>query len=238
MEPTIYKTGAYKTPDIYKGAGGIYKGRGVYNGGAAGDVVIYQTDFANFDYNTKTDIPLIGETTSYDNSGKTYFAGGVGNLIIDSDSSNTVATKGIQFNLDGKYIELVSNTKINHYTAANSLHFVWLNKFCYDFEKQNYGDKINILVSKGTSAEIFNGAYKIDEDSWGIWYAIPDSIPNVYSEYKIEFKKENNKYNAYCHLNGTLYVKVLDIPTNQKYFFDPRRLGTISSKDVTIIKHL
>lgn len=35
MEPTIYKTGAYKTPGIYKGAG-IYKGLGVYNDGAGG----------------------------------------------------------------------------------------------------------------------------------------------------------------------------------------------------------
>lgn len=33
MEPTIYKTGAYNTPGVYKGAGGIYKGRGVYNMG-------------------------------------------------------------------------------------------------------------------------------------------------------------------------------------------------------------
>lgn len=34
MEPIIYKPGAYKTPGVYKGAGGIYKGRGVYNDGS------------------------------------------------------------------------------------------------------------------------------------------------------------------------------------------------------------
>lgn len=28
MEPTIYKPGVYNTPGVYKGAGGIYKGRG------------------------------------------------------------------------------------------------------------------------------------------------------------------------------------------------------------------
>ena len=33
MEPTIHKPSAYNTPGIYKGAGGIYKGRGVYNDG-------------------------------------------------------------------------------------------------------------------------------------------------------------------------------------------------------------
>jgi uncharacterized protein (TIGR02145 family) len=36
MEPTIYKPGAHKTPGIYKGAGDIYKGAGVYKGGAGG----------------------------------------------------------------------------------------------------------------------------------------------------------------------------------------------------------
>ena len=39
MEPTIYKPGANKTPGVYKGAGGIYNGRGVYNDGAGGDDV-------------------------------------------------------------------------------------------------------------------------------------------------------------------------------------------------------
>ena len=36
MEPIIYKPGAYKTPSIYKGAGGVYNGNGVYNDGAGG----------------------------------------------------------------------------------------------------------------------------------------------------------------------------------------------------------
>lgn len=34
MNPMIYKSGTYKSPCIYKGAGGIYKGCGVYNDGA------------------------------------------------------------------------------------------------------------------------------------------------------------------------------------------------------------
>lgn len=36
MDPTIYKPVAYKSPGIYKGAGGIYKGRGVYKDGGGG----------------------------------------------------------------------------------------------------------------------------------------------------------------------------------------------------------
>lgn len=36
MESTICKPGAYNSPRIYKGAGGVYNGRGVYNDGAGG----------------------------------------------------------------------------------------------------------------------------------------------------------------------------------------------------------
>lgn len=39
MEPIIYKPGVYNTPGVYKGAGGIYKGRGVYNDG--GNNILY-----------------------------------------------------------------------------------------------------------------------------------------------------------------------------------------------------
>lgn len=38
MKPTIYNTGLYKTPGIYKGTGGIYNGRGIYKGGG-GDIL-------------------------------------------------------------------------------------------------------------------------------------------------------------------------------------------------------
>lgn len=34
MEPIIYKPGAYNTLGVYKGAGGIYKGNGIYNDGS------------------------------------------------------------------------------------------------------------------------------------------------------------------------------------------------------------
>lgn len=41
MEPTIYKPGEYKMPGVYKGAGGIYNGLGVYNDGAGGGPEIF-----------------------------------------------------------------------------------------------------------------------------------------------------------------------------------------------------
>lgn len=42
-EPTIYKPGAYNTPGVYKGAGGIYNGRGVYNDSPNGIKIINST---------------------------------------------------------------------------------------------------------------------------------------------------------------------------------------------------
>lgn len=43
MEPKIYKPGAYKTTGVYKGAGGIYNGRGVYKDGAgSGQEIFYE----------------------------------------------------------------------------------------------------------------------------------------------------------------------------------------------------
>ena len=57
MEPTIYKPGAYKSPGVYKGAGGIYKGRGVYKDGA-GQIdpnLIYELNINDFDISTLKD---------------------------------------------------------------------------------------------------------------------------------------------------------------------------------------
>ena len=48
MEPTIYKPGTYKTPGVYKGAGGIYKGRGVYNDGAGGTIPEIEIEGRNY----------------------------------------------------------------------------------------------------------------------------------------------------------------------------------------------
>lgn len=49
MEPIIYKPGAYNTPGIYKGAGGVYNGRGFYNEGAGRSDIHFILDIPNFD---------------------------------------------------------------------------------------------------------------------------------------------------------------------------------------------
>lgn len=48
MEPTIYKPSAYKSPGIYKGAGGIYNGSGIYKLESKKTTkLIFSTDFSN-----------------------------------------------------------------------------------------------------------------------------------------------------------------------------------------------
>lgn len=50
MEQTIYKPGVYKSTRIYKGAGGIYKGRGVYNDGAGGVIPPIPDEYELIEY--------------------------------------------------------------------------------------------------------------------------------------------------------------------------------------------
>ena len=67
MEPTIYK------PSIYKGAG-IYK-TGLEGGGGVDDD--YETDFSNFDFIQKIDIPNKGFITFYDDRFTYSYDGGL-----------------------------------------------------------------------------------------------------------------------------------------------------------------
>lgn len=122
MEPTIYKPGAYKSPGIYKGAGGIYKGRGVYKDGAGeGDLreCIFLTYFENFNETTKLDIPKIGEpyTILLNNTPQVYekrtipdLYGGVTalyNYATTQDNSNSARIKTLDLsNYDVFSLEL------------------------------------------------------------------------------------------------------------------------------------
>lgn len=89
MEPTIYKAGAYKTPGVYKGAGGIYKGRGVYkDGSGGGERIIYYNTFRNFDGTTS--VPEIGSTLNYNITG----GSGIGSFSIEDDGIRTTFSSG------------------------------------------------------------------------------------------------------------------------------------------------
>lgn len=91
MEPTIYKPGAYNSPGIYNGDGSLYNGLGVYlDGSGASDLILYETDFSNFDLANKIDYPRIGSQKSYsiDNS---HFE--ITNITVDGISYNALKHK-------------------------------------------------------------------------------------------------------------------------------------------------
>lgn len=88
METTICKPGAYKTPGVYKGAFGIYNGRGVYNDGAGGGNIIYYNTFRNFDGTTC--VPEIGPTLNYNIT----VGNGIANFSIEDDGIRTSFNSG------------------------------------------------------------------------------------------------------------------------------------------------
>ena len=80
MEPTIYKPGAYNTPGIYKGAGGVYNGRGVYNEWAGSDITeididgkIYQVVKIGYQLWITENLDLSTSNSRYYNNNQNYF---------------------------------------------------------------------------------------------------------------------------------------------------------------------
>lgn len=93
MEPTIHKTGAYKTPGVYTGAGGIYNGRGVYNDGPQQRTYLHT--ICN-KYIENKDVPLIGPSSNtlpnncvFDNPGYTFTENGIFTTIYNVANKNT-----------------------------------------------------------------------------------------------------------------------------------------------------
>lgn len=194
--------------------------------------VTYHTDFSAFDVQNKTDYPEIGQTTSYNNSGKIYAIGSDGQLVVDTDSSNTEATNGITFDVD-KNTELKANVQIDYWHTSGTLHFLWLKGFGYDYEP-SYGNQVNIMVKDTLSYELRNGATFIENDVGFNWVSIPNSSPGAYNDFSVNFKRNGNTCDAEVLFNGVVYVVVSDVPTSQEFFIDPRKKGTIGCKYVTI----
>lgn len=99
MEPTIYKPGAYKTPGVYKGAGGIYKGRGVYNEGGGGSPL--PPGFTAYDYiQTRLDNKIDGVNAR-------FFWFPIGNCI-DNDGTSFIIEYEVYLNTYNNLIILTT----------------------------------------------------------------------------------------------------------------------------------
>lgn len=115
MEPTIYK------PNIYKGAG-IYNTGAGGGGGVNGD---YETDFSNFDFVNKVDIPNKGFITFYND--KYSFSIDTDGLKITAPSGNQVFSKTLGF-----YAQDGSELEFNFIFEQNSKNpsFIWFLDSC------------------------------------------------------------------------------------------------------------
>ena len=197
---------------------------------------IYSTDFSSFDVVNKIDYPKVGQQTSYNNTNKTYFiSSGDGSLVVDSNSNNTVATNGIQFDIV-KDTSISANVKINYWNTSGSLHFLWFTGFGFDYET-SYGSQINIMVNNSLSYGLYNGATFIENDAGYNWIKIPNSNPSIYNVFSVNFHINGNAIDAELLLNGTVFAVVHGVSSSQKFFIDPRKLGTISCKNVEIRQH-
>lgn len=197
---------------------------------------IYNTDFSSFDVVNKIDYPKIGQQTSYNNKNKTYsIESHDGSLVVDTNSNNTAATNGIQFDIV-KDTSLSANVKINYWSTSGSLHFLWLSNFGFDYEP-SYGSQVNIMVADSLAYDLENGATFIENDANYNWIKIPNSNPSVYNNFSVNFHINVNVIDAELLLNGTAFAVVHGVSSSQKFFIDPRRKGTISCKNVEISQH-
>lgn len=105
MEPTIYK------PSIYEGAG-VYK-TGAGGGGGDG----YETDFSNFDFTQKIDVPQKGFLTFYD--GRLSYS-------YDNGLKMTVTTNLENHRCLGFYTNAGSVCEIELEFICNSTNFAFL----------------------------------------------------------------------------------------------------------------
>ena len=124
MEPTIYKPGAYNTPGVYKGAGGIYKGRGVYNDGAGGGSPI-PPEYTRYDW-----IRFDGASSTH-----TWFPA----TLINIDTNENC-------NFEFVYNAMLMNDYASRMVFSVSDSYGGMNIVL--FQLQNYGTKTNLQLFK------------------------------------------------------------------------------------------
>lgn len=179
MEPTIYKPGSYNTPGVYNGAGGIYKGRGVYNMGIGTDPnIIYEFNLDRFDISTLKD----GDRQWIDTSNRLTF------------------TK----ETDCLAINFTSGTK--QWFSLRVPEFSTLEKFRV---RAKYGGSLpwNSFMGFaeyslwGRNGQIY-GFWKCLNNNWQSAYSATINAPNTFD---LVFRKNGSKFNIDVTRNGTYY---------------------------------
>ena len=185
MEPTIYKPGAYKTPGIYKGAGGIYKGRGVYKDGA-GQIdpnLIYEFNLSRFNLDTLKD----GHVQWYN-----YNAYTPANPIVLQKIDDFLR---LNFTNGVKQFFAIKPNELNLYSDNFSSEFEYGGQYPY----------MSYCALMGGASMQANGGHTntlwtMINNSWGrrIGFSITGKV-NI----KCYFVKQKNYFDVYLYVNGS-----------------------------------
>lgn len=233
METKIYKPGAYKSPGIYKGAGRIYKGCGVYND-CDGSVLqpYYYTLYQNFDFAQKIDSPIIGEPTQYDSTNNyTYindllvYNGKEYNALNLKNSSNKTQNNLIPLQLNS-YIEFICKINMSKFTAPVFIWTIELFGFYVDLNKGNY---IGIIAPQYASYyETKNGAH-LHTVGYGVLWFLTPLENNAAFKFRIDYSGEK----IICSVDGVEYVVFNTTNAADTNFrIDPRMDNNLSITDV------
>jgi hypothetical protein len=202
MEPTIYKPGAYKTPGVYNGAGGIYKGSGVYKYGTPNNFLLYTECNKCVD---DMDVPIFGPTSNimqnyeFLNPGYSLkFPPDSYTLWQENEFVNfTLAEIELLFGGTNNYtywIYFLLGTRIMHTDYGNGsvpnknvIRFQNINNVTSNVNVINEGSVIKYVVL----GEFLNERYKIKFEFDGEFYKV--SFGDNY-EYWIRFKTSTQSY--------------------------------------------
>lgn len=233
MEPTIYKPGAHKTPGVYNGPGGVYKGRGVYNDSDNVSPLYYYTLFENFDFATKIDYPIIGEPTQYDTANNYTYTND--SLIYDGEEYHALNLKSsssaiTRYNLIplqiNSYIEFIG--KINMVSSSAPV-FVWTTEnfgFYVDWNKAN---RIGILSPSGASDYEMKNGTVMHNVSYGVRWFLTTLQNDAVFKFRIDYLNEK----TICSVDGVEYVVFNTTNANDtNLLIDPRMNNNLSITDV------
>lgn len=198
MEPIIYKPGAYKSPGIYKGTGGIYNGRCVYNDGTGGYNVPYYTKFENFNFIELCDNPIIGKKEFVRNHQNLVYSNET--ILYNGETLNSLKVKEPN-NTDFTAPDLFLFFGNNNYRLSfinkieqNTLHpnfSIW-----FSFGNNwvglgtSHGTGVIFILFDNSSYTLFNGAYTHHVS--GIYHWVDTNIPET-SAFKISIEAILNK---------------------------------------------
>lgn len=235
MEPTIYKPGAYKSPGIYNGSCGIYKGRGVYNEGKVPIDFLYITYFKNLDTNTLKDYPLKGNETHFINSEGGY------------NYPNVEKVTDVIYNYAVKFSSTVDSFKLMKFfenvggVFSIEMLYKYSNDYC-DFgliSTPNVGSSVNdaigcgytdqgntIYINKSYSYNLFNGTSYLSVGQRRN-FRVPLSL-NIGDWFLFSFILNFDEKKCTLYINGVRYIEITS--TANDFFNDVYYLASLKNQ--------